>query len=98
MHLLKEAATPQVRCWPLACRYFRCLSVMETRFPISREREHVMLSFTWSANTPLSSTAESRPGASFPDFRGCSYEIVTGGQAVLLLGQVHVIMHRHQVR
>eukprot|EP00891_Asterochloris_glomerata_P000589 jgi/Astpho2/589/e_gw1.00013.8.1_t len=28
-------------------KYFRSLSVMETRFPISREREHVMLSFTW---------------------------------------------------
>ena len=54
MHLLEEAATPQVQCRPLACRYFRSLSVMETRFPISREREHVMLSFTWSANITLS--------------------------------------------
>ena len=54
MHLLEEAATPQVTCWSCACRYFRSLSVMETRFPISREREHVMLSFTWSATITCS--------------------------------------------
>ncbi|BBN05739.1 programmed cell death 6-interacting protein [Marchantia polymorpha subsp. ruderalis] len=28
-------------------RYFRALSVMESRFPISNEKEHVNLSFTW---------------------------------------------------
>ena len=54
MHLLEEAATPQEMYRPVAYRYFRSLSVMETRFPISREREHVMVSFTWSANITLS--------------------------------------------
>lgn len=28
-------------------RYYKALTVMETRFPISKDREHVMLSFTW---------------------------------------------------
>ncbi|GMH40651.1 hypothetical protein BSKO_08555 [Bryopsis sp. KO-2023] len=28
-------------------RYFRALSVMETRFPISRERDHVQVTFVW---------------------------------------------------
>ncbi|KAK9820581.1 hypothetical protein WJX72_011897 [[Myrmecia] bisecta] len=28
-------------------KYFRALALMETRFPISKEREHVMVSFTW---------------------------------------------------
>ena len=28
-------------------RYFRALSVMETRFPISKGRDHVQINFTW---------------------------------------------------
>lgn len=28
-------------------RYYKALTVMETRFPISKDRGHVMLSFTW---------------------------------------------------
>lgn len=29
------------------CRYYKALTVMETRFPISKDRTHVMISFTW---------------------------------------------------
>lgn len=28
-------------------RYYKALTVMETRFPISKDKGHVMLSFTW---------------------------------------------------
>ena len=28
-------------------RYYKALTVMETRFPISKDRGHVMVSFTW---------------------------------------------------
>lgn len=28
-------------------RYYKALTVMETRFPISKDRSHVMISFTW---------------------------------------------------
>lgn len=30
------------------CRYFRALSTMENRFPISKDREHVNVTFTWT--------------------------------------------------
>lgn len=28
-------------------RYYKALTVMETRFPISKDKGHVMMSFTW---------------------------------------------------
>ncbi len=28
-------------------RYYKALTVMETRFPISKDKAHVMISFTW---------------------------------------------------
>ncbi|MEW5310155.1 MAG: hypothetical protein WDW38_001981 [Sanguina aurantia] len=30
------------------CRYLRCLTAIETRFPISKEKGHAQLAFTWS--------------------------------------------------
>ena len=41
-----------------------------------------------SSHQSQSSVAESRLGASFTDFTGCSYAVVTIEQAVLLLGPV----------
>eukprot|EP00898_Chlorokybus_atmophyticus_P004865 jgi/Chlat1/537/Chrsp103S01115 len=39
-------------------RYFRALSVIETRFPISKEKEHINVSFSWAdAFKPTKKTA-----------------------------------------
>ena len=32
---------------PVRCRYYRALSLMETRFPVGSDSEHVRLAFTW---------------------------------------------------
>ena len=32
---------------PPPCRYYRALALVESRFPISADRDHVAVTFTW---------------------------------------------------